>query len=56
MVHTYLIDGDGGIYAKADDTQGVTLEIDMHHGDNLPAHVIPCPERGERPVFEWGQA
>lgn len=47
-----LIDSDGN--ATLDQRNRVLLETDMDRHDNLPAHVIPCPDAPEWQVAAWG--
>lgn len=54
MTPRIMIDSDGNAFASFDPDDGVSLETDMHWTDNLPAHVIPCPDAPEWQVAAWG--
>ena len=55
MTRCILITPDGQAFVDGDlhDATGYALEADMDPRDNLPAHVIPCPERREYLVSAW---
>lgn len=56
MTYRILITPEGDDYVDGDlhDATGISLEWDMDPRDNLPARVIPCPERREYKIERLG--